>query len=203
MDQFLASLPKTVVAVAVIVIGFLLIVMMNPPKTVCDSQLELFRESQKEFLYPVGLVAGEKKPPEAKRMFELCQSSNSPGGCFELFHNLKKLNADLVNVPAQCGSEALGEPAVKEWLFKSIKLMVQIPWGQRGPATVLQKTGWFDSSDLALYCDLSKTSSRLMGAEAFKAWRETVVSELPGIETGSREQVWGRSLFSIGCAAYR
>jgi hypothetical protein len=203
MDQFFATLPKPVLAIGAIVIGFFVIILMNPPKTVCDSQLELFRQSQKEFLYPEAKVAGEKAPPEAKRLLETCKATNSPGGCFELFGSLKKLNADIENVQRQCTAEVMAEPPVKKWLFESLKLMVEIPWGSRGPASALQKNGWYDSSDLALFCSLTKSASRLMGDEEFKQWRETVMTELPSETPLERSQTWSRSMFSVGCRAYR
>jgi hypothetical protein len=203
MDQFLAQLPKPVAAALILVVGFVLIIAMNPPKTVCDSQMELFRTAQKDFLYSEKVVSGEKNPPPIKRMFDTCRNTNSPGGCFELFAGLKKLGAELESVPAQCSSEALAEAPVKEWLSKSLKLMVQIPWGERGPASVLQKNGWFDASDLALYCDLNRAASKLMGKEKFEEWRDGVLAELPKKDNEDRDSVWRRSLFSMGCGAFR
>jgi len=202
MNQLLASLPKTVVALGAIALGFLLIVLFDPPRTVCDSQMELFREAQKTFLYPSS-QRNIQKPPLIKELHAICQHDNSPGGCFELFQSLKKLSVDLDNIPRQCSEKAAGEAEIQQWLPKSLKLMVQIAWGEKSPLTYAQRHAWFDASDVALYCDLRKNAIRIFGESWFAQWRESIMKELPQADRMPREQLWQKSIFSTACDAFR
>lgn len=202
MDQLINSLPKTVVAIGAILIGFFLIVMNDPPKTVCDTQMELFRESQRTFLYA---------PPESKLaksilvkdLHKLCKDSNSPGGCFEYFQRLKKFVVDLENMPKTCADTVAAESAVKVWLWESLKIIAQISWGDRIPASYSRKHGWLDASDLALFCDLKKNAGRLYGDHVFAQWREEVLNSFPGADQVDREVLWRKSIFSTPCTAFQ
>jgi hypothetical protein len=57
VDQFLARFPTWFVALAILGGALVLIYFANPPKTVCDVQIEQFERSQKEFLFPVKSTA--------------------------------------------------------------------------------------------------------------------------------------------------
>ena len=199
MDQFLSSLPKTVLALGAITIGFFLIVMFNPPHSVCDSQLEIFREAQKIFIYK----QGKDRPPLAKSQFDLCLADNSPGSCFEFFQGLKKLSIDLRNIPSSCSASAAGETEVNTWLWQSLKLMVQVAWGPKAPSSYSEKHSWFDASDIALFCGLKKDAVRIFGEEQFATWREDVMKSLPQAESMQRDQIWHKSILSTSCEAYR
>lgn len=203
MNQWIAGLPKPLLAVIAIVFAFVVIVLNDPPKTVCDSQLANLRESQREFLYYRSGAGGANQPALVNELYALCQSNNSPGGCFELFQRLKKLEADLNQVPAGCAVEAGEDPQVRGWLLKSLKLMTRIAWGDQGPQSSMKRQGWFDSSDVALFCGLKKLTTKFLGEEEFVPWRDAVVAELPGAEKLEHEQVWQRSLFATPCEAYR
>jgi hypothetical protein len=202
VDQFIQSLPKTVLALLAIVIGFLLIIYFNPPHTVCDAQLDLFRESQRTFLY-AATEKGFVRPPEIKHLYNTCQEDNSPGSCFEYFEKLKKLTTDLVNIPRECSATAAGETEISSWLWQSLKLMTQIAWGPKAPQSYLDKHSWFDASDVSLFCELKQNATRIFGEEKFAAWRETTMKELPQADKLSREQVWSKTILSTACDSYR
>lgn len=203
LDQFIASLPKTVLALIVILIGFVAIVAYDPPRTACDSQLELFKLQQKDFLYGPESHAGSSSPPLAKAMFAQCQDANSPGGCFEFFIRLKKMNDDLDLLPKQCSEAAASDDQLQNWIFKSLKLMAQISWGDRGPASANHRDGWFDASDLGLYCGLKKHATQIYGIEKMDAWRDGVLGSLPEAEKLDHDSVYQRSLLATPCEAYR
>ncbi len=201
MGQFFASFSKTTLAFGAIVIGFIFIVLSDPPKTACDSQLELFMKVQGDFVY--ARTSGVSKQPLIKELYANCQVANSPGGCFEFFLRLKKLNQDLDSIPRQC-SETMGADApLKSWLLKSMTLMAQISWGDRGPASVTRRSAWFDTSDLALFCGLKKNASQLYGIEKVDEWREEVLGLLPEASKLDREQLFQKSLFATACEAFR
>lgn len=203
MDQFFASLPKPVLALGVILIGFALIVFNDPPRTVCDGQLELIRESQEEFLYFRRGAGGATKPALITELITRCKGDNSPGGCFELFQRLKKMQADLLNIPSSCSEDAMSDGNIKSGLLGSLKLMSQIAWGENAPTSVLKRNGWLDASDLALYCDLKKSAVRFLGQETFEEWRNGVISGLPGADLLEGDQPYQRSIFATPCSEYR
>ena len=97
MDRWLAQIPKFWLIVGSLTIGILFIVLSDPPKSVCDAQLDLFRKNQKDFLYldPKNEVI---KTTGFQREFERCQSTNTPGGCYELFEKTRKFLTDVESV---------------------------------------------------------------------------------------------------------
>jgi hypothetical protein len=202
MDQFFSSLPKPLLAIGAILIGFLLIRLNDPPRTVCDVQMEIFRDSQKTFLYKQSKTE-LGQPSRVNQLYDLCVSETGPGGCFELFEGLKKLNADLRNIPYECSERAGSETEIKKWLTDSMKLMVRIAWGERMPAAHTLKNGWFDASELALFCDMKKSWVKMYGNEAYTVWREDLIKTLPKSDQLAREQVWQRSLLSTPCDSFR
>src|SRR3954447_18542964 len=118
MGNFLNSLPKTILAVLALVIGFVFIILNDPPKSVCSVQLGLFKESQRRFLYSE-TNHNVKRAPEVEEELRICRASNSPGGCNELFFNLKRLSKELSSVPSQCASSIGAEDEVNGFLWKS------------------------------------------------------------------------------------
>jgi hypothetical protein len=203
LDQFLASIPKPLLVVGAIIIGFVLIVANDPPRTVCDGQIDVIRESQEEFLFFRRGAGGATKPALISELFARCRADNSPGGCFELFQRLKKMQADLVVIPGDCSEDAMNVSNIKGGLFGSLQLMAQIAWGESGPSSVLKRNGWLDASDVALFCDLKKSGLRFMGKESFDVWRDSVVSQLPGADLLEGDQPYQRSLFAAPCSEYR
>ena len=198
LDQILNSVPKTILALIVIAVGFAVIVMSDPPRTVCDSQIELFQQQQTEFLY------GTKgKAAVSQKLYTTCKESNSPGGCFEFFLRLKKLNQDLDSIPRSCAETVAAEKTLKPWVLKSLKLMTEISWGDRGPASVGKKNAWFDMSDLSTFCELKKHATQIYGVEEMDQWREGVLGNLPEASKFDRDSLYEKSLISTPCEAYR
>jgi hypothetical protein len=203
MDRFIASLPKTLLALIVLGIGYALIIYSDPPKTPCDEHLMSFRRSQREFLYGRPSSSEEALPPAVKRLYEKCLTDNSPGGCYEYFERLRKFSIDLRELPKQCAEAVANERQVQGWLFKSMKLMAQIAWGDRGPSSISHKYSWFDSSEVSLFCALKKNAVTNFGQEAVDEWGRATVSELPGTEGIAADLVFQKSLLSASCEGYR
>lgn len=203
MDRFFESLPNSLKALGIMIAALVVIIIMNPPVTVCDAQMQIFRESQKNFLYPPPAEGGVRIPAQVKTLMDNCVNDNSPGGCFDLFVGLKKMVVDLRNIPEQCAEKAGEEPEIKAWLWRSLKLMVQIAWGDRAPASYMQKNGWFDTSEVTLFCNLKRHAVRLYGKDRFAQWQEEMLRNMPKAEGLTREQIWPRSILSTPCDAYR
>lgn len=198
IDNLLNSMPRWMLAGLAILIGFVVIVANDPPHTVCDSQLELFKQEQADFLYGQG-----RTPPLIKHQLSNCEDSAGPGGCYELISRLKKLNQDLDLIPHQC-SETFGkEDDLKGFILRSMKLMVQISWGDRGPASEYKRSSWMDTSDLAVFCGLRKHAEQFYGVDALDGWREGVLGSLPEADKMDHESLYSKSLFATPCEAFR
>ncbi len=197
MDELLRRAPRTLLALVAIVLGFGLIIGFNPPRSVCDEQLDVFRESQKLFLNASGTKVSKSIATET---FELCKADNGPGGCFDFFHNIRGMVDGLERIPKKCAETVAADEMVKGWIFKTLTLMTQIAWGDSDSAVyVSKKHGWMDAADFRLFCRLKSLANRFYSEDGVQTLRESVLATLPGADKMSREQKWSRSIFSSPC----
>lgn len=197
MDEFLRRAPRTLLALVAIVIGYALIIGFNPPRTICDEQLSVFKSSQKSFLAP---SSAKVERSAADELFELCKSENGPGGCFDYFLNVRSMVDGLERVPRNCSAAVGRDDLVKKWLLKSMTLMAQIAWGDANAGVYISKKhSWLDAADFRLYCRMKTLATRFYGDEGFQTYRESIMSSFPGADKMSREQRWSRSIFSSPC----
>ncbi len=199
--NWITSLPKGVLIFLLLGGGIFLIVAFNPPYTVCDSQLEIFKKNQTRFIY---IDPKEKlvKTARIETFNDSCKMANSPGGCYELFMKMKRLLRDLENAPRDCADTLSSLPEVKKALWRHMRLMVDLAWGEKPPTSYYEKLAWFDAADLSLYCNLKKDLETFYGTEEFSAFREKLFGELPGAKSLSRDQVWNMMLLSTDCRKY-
>jgi len=194
-------IPKWFVAVLVIGGGIVGLLIYSPPHTVCKSQLEVFQEAQKHFLF----LDPKKKKIETTKFRELidhCKITNSPGGCYELFQETKMMLRDVGAVPSDCLSR-LGEIAeVKKALTEVVELLVRLAWGEKPPGTYYQKFGWLDTADISLYCQLKDATTKVYGDEKWDSFREKMFKDLKGADKMNRNEIWDMTLFSENCARY-
>lgn len=202
MGGFLNSLPKTILAVLALLVGFIFIVLNDPPKSICSVQLENFKEAQKRFLYS-DTVNNVRRPALIEQLLITCRTSNSPGGCNELFLKLRTLSKDLSSVPSQCSSTIGGESEVTNYLWKSYRLIVELAWGAKPPMGYESRFSWLDSSDLALFCDLKKNISTIYGEDRHRRFQEEMFSSLPGVVGLTRDQIWQRTILSTRCESVK
>jgi hypothetical protein len=199
--QKLLDLPKALLVFVLLGGGILGIILFNPPYTVCDSQLELFKKNQTGFIY---IAETEKtiKTPMIDVLSDRCKETNSPGGCYELFMKMKGLLSDLDRIPSDCSSQVTSRSEIKNALWNQIKLMMNLAWGTQPPTNLYDKVGWLDPADIALFCRLKAELDNLYGKEAMDSFRETMFHDLPGASTISRTQAWELMLLSTDCRAY-
>lgn len=198
----IAQLSKTALALLLIAGGVVAIVIFNPPHTVCDAQKEAFKESQKSFLYLDEKRKAIKKT-KFEEMYTMCKTTNTPGGCYELFRDLKHALTDLKNVPRECGSAVGSMSEVQKVIWQSAELLVRIAWGSKPPQTFYEKFAWLDTADMALFCQLKDTAEILYGSSSWSNFRERMFKELPGAKELPRNQVWDHMILSVNCAKYR
>ena len=135
-------------------------------------------------------------------MRDRCKQTNDPGGCYELFQNVRKLLEDLNTFTTECSSAPDSIAEVKSALWETAELMVRLSWGDKPPAAFNSKLGWLDVADVALFCRLKARLQLSMGESSWNALREKLMLELPGASNLTRNQVWELILFSENCGRY-
>lgn len=216
----LEQIPRPLLVVGVLLIGIGLFFVIQEPQSVCNAQVEVFKESQAGAIFPRKLKNAERQPVFA-RTLENCKRYNSSGACFELFSLMRKLVRDLNAAPQECLAP-FGEIAeVKTALYQGQQLIAQIAWGDRPPDVGVSKFSWLEAPDLSLYCQLKRTFLKTYGEEAWEKFRmdtqKTLPGEAPVLEEGnclncetmkkasevlSPEEIWSKSIFSLRCDQY-
>lgn len=197
------------------------ILLLQPQYSACDAQIEIF---EKKLAGEIFSSKGKKLAiaPRIDAHISSCKKGNGTGGCNAFFETLRLMNRELRSFPESC-SEPIGAiKEVKKTLESSLKLMSEMAWGNTPPVSPEQRFGWFEKSDLALFCELRLNYEKLYGAEAFKDFRIKEAAKLPGeapvfkdgkctncdprVLAGkvfSEKDIWSKSLYSIACTTYR
>jgi len=220
MENFIKSLPKPILALLAILGGIIFFMITNPPHTVCDTQAQTFREIQAGNIFPTE-VKKNKIPPTITRAKEACQLGNSAGSCYEYFMVLKKVADDIGKASSECTAELFNINEAKAALNDGIELMVRLAWGTKPPEPGLERFGWMQEAEIAVFCRLRSIYLRANGEEAWVALRQRIAAKLPGEEVPlssdpnqvtveprkakdmlSEQDIWNRSLFSVRCEAF-
>lgn len=190
------QLPKLFIGFVVILMVLIGLYLQDPPKTLCDIQMEAIEAQLMKGFYSKtkeGLFGRSVKSAKS-----FCLSSNSPGGCYDLFTRLSYFEKQVKTLPTQCGPHPSANK-MRSILQKSIKLFVDIGWGDQAPKDKYNKTSWLDPGDLGLYCRLKYQHQRLYGKQVWQEFAWAALSTLPGVEALQKKQIWERSLFSYSC----
>lgn len=220
MEKFINSLPKPVLAILAILVGIIVIMILNPPHSVCDTQAETFKELQMGNIFPI-MEKKNKLPPTLTRAKEACQLGNSAGSCYEYFMVLKKVADDISKSSSECFSQLYGMKEVRSAMNDGIELMVRLAWGIHPPEPGLERFGWLQEADIAVFCRIKNVYLRANGEEAWSRLRQSVAAKLPGEEVPfstepgliaaparvakdmmTEQDIWNRSLFSVRCDGY-
>lgn len=211
LGRWLSVIPKGWLAVIAIGGGIALIILADPPHSLCESQIDVFQQEQMRFLF---LDPQRKAITTTKyqMLIDQCKATNDPGGCYELFHEMRVLLRDLDSVPNQCLSAVAAIPQVKTALLDVTKLLVQLGWGEKPPSTYFEKFGhWLDRADISLFCWLHRVISGAYGESSWRDLRDKTIAQLPGADTFSngtsdsakaREDLLDMTIFSENCAIY-
>lgn len=178
--------------------GLIAILIINPLHTACNSQLnELIREHTPFFILDKSVKFQEKT--EYQRSFESCQNTNSPGGCLNLFNEVKKLVGALQAVPSDCSSQICRQNAFNQPLWNTIDLIIRIGWGDQPPENVHERSKWLSYSHFLLFCQIKKLLISCHGEEKWKNEQEKILQSLPGADKMTRQNIWRLTLFSTNC----
>lgn len=220
MEKFINSLPKPVLAFLAIVVGIIVFMLVSPPHTVCDSQEATFKELQAGNIFPTK----EKKntiPPTIVRAKEACQLGNSAGSCYEYFTLLKKVADGVAKGSSECTTQLFNINEVKTAMNDGLEMMVRLAWGVKPPEPGLDRFGWMQDSELAIFCRLKSIYLRANGEEAWTAFRQRIYTKLPGEDVPpstdpsqvtveprkanvlmQEQDIFNRSLFSVRCDVF-
>lgn len=221
MDKFIESLPKPVLVLLVLVVAIVVFMIISPPHSICDTQAAAFKEVQIGNLFDrVETVKRTKRtiPGTLAKAKSSCQLGNSAGSCYEYFAALREIARGVSNASPQCMGTLFSIKEVSEALNDGVELMVRLAWGVKPPEIGIDRFGWMQEADLAIFCHLKNVYVRSKGEEAWATLRKKIATKLPGEEvvaTGeaglfaveprsaaeilNEQDIWDRSLFSIRC----
>lgn len=177
MDNFLNSLPRSILVAGALAIGLFLILVMNPPHTKCDSQYEIFQKSQTPFLYkdPAKKFMEE---PQLQTSIKTCQSKDLPGACFQFFEGLRYLVKDIKTISYDCRSDILSKPEISKSIWQSLQVIFELAWGQTPPQSYLDKMGWLDNVHVSAFCELQNLAKESFPQSDWEAFREKMLTEI-------------------------
>lgn len=201
LDEVIAKLSKRTIVTLALVGSVAFIVISDPPHTLCDSQIGAFTEAQKGFLLVNPNRPGETTPL-FQRLVARCKAANSPGGCYELFVQMREMLGESKTVSLKC-TQQLGETALfKNTLLGVAGLMMKLAWGDKPPLSFYEKFGWLDNADIALFCSLKVRAGNTMGGQVWNDFVSETMVTLPGAENLNRDKIWGLSIASTNCGKY-
>lgn len=198
MNDWLQMLPRGVVVTLALGTALAVIFLIKPPHTPCESQVEVLKKSQTDFLF-LDPSKAYKKTTGFEKSLELCKFGNSSGACLDFFAGVKRLHQELVSTASACEQNLIEVPEVKKALWTALELFVRLAWGSVAPKAASEREGWLDSSLLSTYCDLKKFSIENFGQDSWNAFIEEQMRNLPQAEIYSRNEVWQRTILSYPC----
>ena len=188
LDQFIQKIPRSLFVGGVLVVGVALILLINPPYTVCDSQWDVFQAHQTPFLF-LDKTKSYIKTLGVDVAIEKCKQGNNAGACQELFQNVQEMLKDFEIVSNECTSTFLSKTMVRKTIWGTQELMVQLAWGTTPPSSVYERFGWLDNNHMFLFCRLKEFAIKDKGKEAWEVWREKNMMSLPQAEQVGRNEI--------------
>ena len=201
MAKWLLSLPKNILVALVLSGAVFFIVIQDPPRTICRTQLETFKARQTGLLYKDPEIKIKKKPLLVA-LLKNCKQNNSPGSCYGLFAKIKGLINDFNIISKECYKSFASLGAVKKALFDMYELLIRIAWGDAPPQEPHKKLNWLSDLDVSLFCLLKKNIKSFYGSEELLKLEKRAFKKLPGVEKISEEQVRELALVSEECSQY-
>ena len=199
MEQWLLSIPRGVLVAAVIIIAIAVIVLQNPPHTVCRTQVDRFKYWQQGSIYK---LQGDKlnKAPAMQVLLKNCKKLSSPGGCYGLFNKTRVFLRDFDLVSVDCKESFVALKEVKSTLFAMYDLMIRLAWGDQPPDVRKGNLfNWFSDLEVSLFCSIKKHIINLYGEEQLRVLEQNTFKKLPGVENLNEGQIREVALVSRHC----
>ena len=204
MQKWLSTLSKTTLAVLVITGAIIFIIAQDPPHSICRTQIENFKTSQKGFLDKDPKVKTRKKPL-LEVLIDTCKQHNSPGSCYGLFSRTRKFIRDFKLVSTSCRTEFASLSKVRNQLSALYILMIRLAWGDTPPVAYQDKLGWLSDVDMSLFCLIKKEALFFYGPNILKQWEQKAfqkLSDLHGAKGLSPNKLKELSIVSESCSHY-
>lgn len=201
MQQWLNRIPEKLLVGIILVAGVIFFFLANPPHTVCDSQIEVFKKSQTPFLF-LDPKKNYLKTTAFEKSVETCKQGNSHGACRELFDGIEKVFIDLKTVPDECLGDVAGLAQIKQLLAGPIPVFARMAWGDYAPNEVHDRVGWFDTYHIRVICQMKKKIIEMYGQDMWSGLVNSTLPQLPQYNQLSREEGWARTIFSINCDSF-
>lgn len=203
-----------------ILIGIIVIMVISPPHTICDTIKSEVTASLAGITKSLK-VKKQTHPPRILAALESCYIGRSAGACYDYFQILKGLAKHVHSAAAECRTEVFAISDIKSRLTEGIENLVLLAWGDFPPESPSERFGILQEADIALFCYLK--SAFLFGSSDNK-WhelRKKMAKRLPGekvklpddpkagltvarpaSEVLSELDIWNKSLFSVRCENY-
>lgn len=220
-EQFLQTLPRPVLVLGAIMIGVVVIMVMNPPHTICDTQKDQSNESLAGITRPMK-VQKQTMPAKIEKALEKCYKGSTPGACYDYFQILRGLAKQVMGTTSECRSEVYSISDIQTRLQEGVANMALLAWGDKPPeAGAFARFGPLQESELALFCYLKAAVTAGSSEEQWHVLRKKVFAQFPGEEVAlpkdpteslqkarpavklmSELDIWNRSVFSVRCENY-
>lgn len=201
MNQLFESLPRSLIVFLLLAGGIGIILLSDPPVSLCNAQESKFTQDQAVFLFKDS-KSKFAKTKEYQILLNHCKDTNSPGGCFEYFNKVRNMVDDLRKVSTECRPDVANISEVHQVVSQTLELMVTLAWGIEPPLTAYEKYSWLGKADMALFCSLQFFYIQGKGDSQWQQKREALMLSLPGATGMPREELWQKSILSENCAQY-
>lgn len=202
MNHWLTQIPKPLLVVGILALGTLFIIFADPPHTICDTQIENFKESQKSFIFDEGEDA-KKKNARIKLFKDLCITTNTVGGCLEYFHGLRRILKQVEQLSNECRPQVFNIKEVKDHIQMGAKMLVKLAWGEKKPKDIHDKYGWLEPFDMNLFCKIKDQLTQNSTKEQWDALKIKLLEGLPETEGLTPLEVLRLSILSDNCTRFR
>jgi len=197
MAKIFDAIPKFFIGPLVVILGIFYFLQADPPRTVCDTQFEIFKKANEKYIF--GYKAKRVTvPPGITNDIERCQAANSPGGCFDMLEGIRKTLPSSRHIPLGCESRINDLKPYPQQLEQIIFTFSQISWNN----TQIVRAGffnWLEYDEMILFCRIKREYTRLVGEEAYKKLEQKLLKELVKLRKLSEKQTWERTILSYQC----
>lgn len=181
--------PPHLLAFLILCLVLIVIFLAEPPHTPCDAQVEVFKTSQKRFLYE------KNKSQSFSSTLSFCENNKTPGSCLEFFSGMRRLLADLHAPGSECEAVLLEEEVVKKSLLEAFEAITLLAWESKTQLT--GRKSWLDEVHLQVYCDLKNNLKKKMN---WSSLAHGIMSRMPNTNGMATQDIWSSSILSEPCS---
>ena len=194
------ALPKKLLVFILITAGVAIVVLKDPPLTVCGVQVENYKSDNINFLFP-----DPKKKTNSKSKLDTfykkalteCRENNSPGGCYSLFSSVDRLMKSFRQIDSKCYPQVSQLKEVKDVLFQIHSLFIEISWAEGPKDELSSPLSWLSLNDVSTFCKVKDKILYFYGRDTLKSLEEKVMNQIGSDYT--REKVIRFSILSENC----